>query len=332
MKRPWLTPLIPLYGAGVALRSMALSVGLEKQRNLQWPVVSVGSLSAGGAGKTPVVQTLVRMLTAQGVYVDVLSRGYGRASAETLAVDPEGDARRFGDEPLLLARTTGVPVYVSKVRWLAGRLAEQQAVSSRAMHLLDDGMQHRQLYLALDLALLSREDLQDVLLPAGNRREPLHALRRADLLVLQEKDVEAQAWVRTHLPQHSVWTYTRSMEWPEDIPRQVFAFCGIARPDQFLNGLRVGGLEIVGECIFGDHHPYRAAELQELASAIRQSGAAAFITTEKDKVRLGEQVKILERIAPCHAADVIVRFTEPAAVLERLLSLLPDSSIKAVQG
>ncbi len=332
MKRPWLTPLIPLYAAAVALRSMALRVGLERQRRLRWPVVSVGSLSAGGAGKTPVVQTLVRMLTAQGVHVDVLSRGYGRASAETLAVDPEGNAQRFGDEPLLLARTTGVPVYVGSARWHAGCLAEERQASSHSMHLLDDGMQHRQLHRTLDIALLSREDLQDALLPAGNRRESLRALRRADLLAVHEDDAEAQAWIRTHLPQHAVWTYTRSMQWPEDIPRQVFAFCGIARPDQFLNGLRAGGLEIVGERIFGDHHSYRDSELQELALAIRKSGAAAFITTEKDRVRLGEQVKILERIAPCHAADVVVRFTDPAAVLERLLGLLPDESIKAVQG
>ena len=332
MKRPWLAPLIPLYATCVALRSIALRVGLERQRKLQWPVVSVGSLSAGGAGKTPMVQALVHMLRTQGVLVNVLSRGYGRASAETLAVDPAGDAQRFGDEPLLLARTTGVPVYVSHSRWRAGCLAEVQLASRCGIHLLDDGMQHQQLHRMLDIALLSREDLQDTLLPAGNRREPLRALQRVDVVTIHEKDVEALAWIRTHIPNHTVWTYTRSMQWPQNTPRQVFAFCGIARPHQFLGGLRAGGLEVVGERIFGDHHPYLASELQELGSALLQSGAAAFVTTEKDRVRLGKMVEILERIAPCHAADVVVRFTEPAAVLERLLSLLPGSSLKVRQG
>ncbi len=331
MKRPWLAPLIPLYATCVALRSIALRVGLERQRKLQWPVVSVGSLSAGGAGKTPMVQALVHMLRTQGVPVDVLSRGFGRASTETLAVDSAGDALRFGDEPLLLARTTGVPVYVSHSRWRAGCLAEVQLACRCGIHLLDDGMQHRQLHRALDIALLSREDLQDALLPAGNRREPLRALRRADVVTILENDVEAQSWIRTHIPNHTVWTYTRSMQWPQNTPRQVFAFCGIARPHQFLSGLRAGGLEIVGERIFDDHQTYLASELKELGSALLHSGAAAFVTTEKDRVRLGEMVEILERIAPCHAADVVVRFTEPAEVLERLLGLLSNGSIKSEQ-
>ncbi len=161
--RPLLWPLVPIYRLGVALRGLQLRMGLKRVRRLKWPVVSIGNLSAGGAGKTPLTIALAKALTARGVQVDVLSRGYGRRkSALPLLVDASGTAEEFGDEPLLIAREANVPVYVAAERYDAGLLAEQapkapqdanRSLGPKA-HILDDGFQHRQLARDVDILLL----------------------------------------------------------------------------------------------------------------------------------------------------------------------------------
>ena len=188
--RPWLAPLVPLYQFGLTLRELQFRSGLKPIRRLRWPVVSIGNLSTGGSGKTPLTITLAKALTARGLLVDVLSRGYGRRSALSTLVDPMGTAEEFGDEPLLIAREAGVPVFVATERYQAGLLAEKasQQVSESAsqqvrVHLLDDGFQHRQLARDINILLLSRADLTGHLLPAGNLREPLRANRRAAAVI-----------------------------------------------------------------------------------------------------------------------------------------------------
>ena len=138
-KRPWAWPLVPLYAAGLAVKDGLRAclgpqaLGVLRTRRLQWPVVSVGSLSAGGAGKTPVVIALAELLRECGWSVDVLSRGYGREGREVERVDPDADqaARRFGDEPVLLARRMGVAVWVGADRFRAGTTAEASVAWQR---------------------------------------------------------------------------------------------------------------------------------------------------------------------------------------------------------
>jgi tetraacyldisaccharide 4'-kinase len=127
VRRPLLLPLVPLYAAGLAMREMRLERGWEKVQRLRWPVISVGNLSTGGSGKTPLVIALARLLTKRGFRVDVLSRGYGRRSAVAARVDLNGSAEEFGDEPLLIAREAGVPVYVAAERYEAGQQAEAES-------------------------------------------------------------------------------------------------------------------------------------------------------------------------------------------------------------
>src|SRR5579883_3394560 len=103
MKRPWLAPLSPLYRAGLAWRALRFRRGWEPVHRLRWPVISIGNLSTGGSGKTPLTITLAKLLKARGVHVDVLSRGYGRSGSTPLRVDPRGTAEEYGDEPLLIA-------------------------------------------------------------------------------------------------------------------------------------------------------------------------------------------------------------------------------------
>jgi tetraacyldisaccharide 4'-kinase len=159
LKRPWALPLVPLYAAGAALRLVWL-----KPERLKWPVISVGNLSTGGTGKTPFTIALAKLLGNQGVHVDVLSRGYGRKDMDSSEVLLNGSAEEYGDEPLLIARETGVPVYVGAQRSQAGWLAETVAAEQglvNGIHLLDDGFQHRQLVRDVDIVLVNSEDLRE---------------------------------------------------------------------------------------------------------------------------------------------------------------------------
>ena len=176
---------------GVWLKNIGYDRGWLQPQQLSWPVVSVGNLSVGGAGKTPLVLLLTERLKQRGWIVDVLSRGYGRSSTEVVRVDPLGSPEEFGDEPLLMARH-GLSVYVGANRYLPGQLAEADAEAesapSRRLHILDDGFQHRRLARAIDIVLMQRADLEGRLLPAGRLREPLRELVRADICVLRAED------------------------------------------------------------------------------------------------------------------------------------------------
>jgi tetraacyldisaccharide 4'-kinase len=295
MKRPFLAPLVPLYAAGVAFHELRLRRGWGSMRRLQRPVISVGNLSTGGAGKTPFTIALAKLLVASGYSVDVLSRGYGRQSKEPARVNPAGSVSQFGDEPLVIARETHVPVYVAAQRYDAGLLAEADTNSqgrqggraslSVLTHLLDDGFQHRLLHRDIDILLLHRADFRDSLLPAGDLREPLRALKRASVIAIPADDPSFEADVRASGWAGPVWRLRRRMEVPV-FTGPALAFCGIARPDQFFAGLKTAGVRIVKSVTFPDHHRYTANDVQRLDNGARQSNALVMLTTEKDKVRL----------------------------------------------
>jgi tetraacyldisaccharide 4'-kinase len=285
--RRLLLPLVPLYRLALALRELRLASRLEPVRRLCFPVVSVGSLSAGGSGKTPLTIALAQALKLRGLHVDVLSRGYGRQSRAALRVDPSGSAEEFGDEPLLIARETGVPVYVAAQRHEAGLMAECSARSLPGLHLLDDGFQHRQLHRDVDILLMDGRDLQDHLLPAGSLREPLRAMLRANVLAIPAGDIELETKLSASGWLGPVWRLRRRMEVPH-IEGPIIAFCGIARSEQFFAGLEAAGLHLASRIAFPDHHPYKAHDLDCIRDAARSVGATAVLTTEKDCVRLGK--------------------------------------------
>src|ERR1700761_2553333 len=259
-RRPWAKPLVPVYAAVLAAKDALRSMGVLRTRKLPWPVVSVGSLSAGGAGKTPVVIALATILRDAGWSVDVLSRGYGREGRGVERVvagsgtqvprvarndnqnskdkDQSNDASkdfsaaRFGDEPILIARRTDVPVWVGADRFITGELAEKEAAEgTRGLHLLDDGFQHRKLARAFDVVLVTAEDLDDRLLPEGNLRESFAALQRADAVVVRAEEVEEvskQVWplVREGA---QIWTVQRRLRFPAPL----FVFGSGLRPVAF---------------------------------------------------------------------------------------------------
>jgi tetraacyldisaccharide 4'-kinase len=327
MRRRWLTPFTPLYSAGLALRNRRIENGSVPVRRLRFSVVSVGNLSTGGSGKTPLTIALAQALAARGLRVDILSRGYGRKSKLAARVDPNGTAEDFGDEPLLIARETGLPVYVAPQRYDAGLLAEPDAqqISEQnhqpVVHLLDDGFQHLQRARAVDILLLNQRDWQDALLPAGNLREPLAAIRRTSIIAIPVNEPELEAKLRTWGWQGPIWRLRRAMEIPTVIS-PVAAFCGIARPEQFFSGLEAAGLHLVSRNAFPDHHRYTPRGLDRLISAARAAGATAIITTEKDLVRMGNLALIFPKSMPLNTVRLRIKIEDQDAAIDWLIKCL----------
>jgi len=315
-----LLPLVPLYAAAVTAKNLAWNRGWLRPRCLRGPVISIGNLSVGGSGKTPLVIYLAELLTQRGVAVDVLSRGYGRHSMGALRVQPGGAVEQFGDEPLLIAQAAGVPVYIAEDRYEAGLLAESDPGDPR-LHLLDDGFQHRQLARSVDIVVLHRSDFASRLLPAGRLRESFSSLRRAQFLVLRAEDRDLEPELRQRGHRQPVWWIERRLN--ISAPRIVIAFCGIARPEEFSSALQSEGCTVAALRAWRDHHRFTNADLAELIELRRQHEAEAFITTEKDMVRLSsDQRHLLESAAPLEAARLRVCFADEAVAMDQLLQLV----------
>jgi tetraacyldisaccharide 4'-kinase len=317
MRRPVLLPLVPLYAAGLALREMRLERGWENVRRLRWPVISIGNLSTGGSGKTPLTIALARMLAGRGFGVDVLSRGYGRRSRETALVRLDGSIQEFGDEPLLIAREAGVPVYVALERFDAGQLAEADAGRSGEgprVHILDDGFQHRQLARDVDVLLVNRDDWQDHLLPTGNLRERLDAAKRASVVAIPAEDRGFEQVLREWGWTGPVWRVRRRIDVPQ-ISGAAAASCGIARPEQFFAGLEGAGVRLVFKKAFADHHRYAARDIQNLVANARAAGATALITTQKDEVRMGNLTEHFPAEFPLRIARLEVAIDDEDGVM-----------------
>lgn len=331
LRRPLLLPLSPLYGAALGAKRLMFRAGWLKQRRLANVVISIGSVSAGGAGKTPVVMALAGMLRRRGYAVTILTRGFGRAPRTIERVEPYGDASWFGDEPVLLAQRTGVPVFVGADRYSAGLLAEQaEATGKIAVHLLDDGFQHRKLARDIDIVLLTQEDVDDALLPAGNLREPLSALREADIIVLREEEAQKLQRFIGDLPQKkkpiAVWVIKRRLSLDGDTDKPLsarpLAFCGIARPKGFTAMLLAEGCRPVEMVAFPDHHAYVDGDIHRLLEAARQHGANGFVTTEKDAVKLTPAMREhLETLGPLVVARLGIEFTDELEVLLQLIAM-----------
>jgi tetraacyldisaccharide 4'-kinase len=338
MSRPFtarrlMLPLVPAYRLALWARERRLGTRAEPVRQLRFPVVSIGNLSTGGAGKTPLTIALAKALAARGFEVDVLSRGYGRRGQLPVRVDPAGTADAFGDEPLLIAREADVPVYVAGQRYDAGLLAEEDVAQAQAqaqrgetrhlVHLLDDGFQHRQLARDVDILLLNRKDWEDHLLPAGNLREPIGAAHRAGVIAIPGDDSALEQELRRWGWSGPLWRLRRSMDIPP-IRGSVLAFCGIARPEQFFTGLTAGGVQVAFRKAFPDHHRYSASDVDRLLISARAAGASALITTAKDLVRMGELASRFPQTLPLTAIGLRMEIEGENGATEWLLERLAD--------
>jgi tetraacyldisaccharide 4'-kinase len=277
--------------------------GAGRQQRLRRPVISVGNLSHGGRGKTPVVGLLARWLVEAGERPAILTRGYARSRPEDgVVVVSDGrhllaDVERGGDEPLMLARDApGACVVVSEQRALAGALAERALDAT--VHLLDDGFQHLQLARDLDVVIVTREDLADRPVPFGRLREPVAALAAADAVLMDVASgpdgprSPAESGAEIAAPDR--FLLRRAIGEPVPLEperawsaadRRVVAVAGIARPQRFVDSLRAAGWTVAEALMFGDHHAYTGTDLAGMAAAANRAGAP-IVTTAKDAARL----------------------------------------------
>lgn len=300
-----LTPLSPVYGAVVRMRAEAFRRGLLSSGRCDVPVVSVGNLTFGGTGKTPIVMALVEDLMARGRRPAILTRGYGRKSSEPLVVTGPGirvAATEAGDEPLEMAqRLPGTPVIVDADRIRGGRTAVELGAD---IVVLDDGFQHLRLQRDLDLVLLDAGDPWggDRLPPRGRLREPVTAIRRASAVIVTKVDpaavqppediarrvnalspgmpVFASSLVPQRVRTPEGWTEPSVLR-----SQKVFAVAGLGRPEGFRTLLERAGAEVVGHRWFSDHHPYDHRDREWIVQRARALNAVV-VTTAKDAVKL----------------------------------------------
>jgi len=298
----FLAPLARVYSLIQQLRASLYRVGVLKTQRLPRPVVSIGNITVGGTGKTPVTAYIASLLLDKGYKVAVLSRGYGGSLEGENVVVSDGvtimlSARECGDEPYLLASTVpGLMVVIGTDRYAAGQLALQQL--SPDIFLLDDGFQHLRLWRDLNILLLdaTKPFGNHWTLPAGLLREPAAAAKRADLIILTRCPEGTTLDPQTS-GTHACVSYHRitdllPLSGNSAVPlstletSKIFAFAGIADPEYFFNGLRSNGLNVIATIPFPDHVIYGETHVKTIAELFQTSGADYAITTEKDGVKL----------------------------------------------
>lgn len=283
-----LRPLGPVYGALARFRARLYSSGVLEQKRLDAAVISVGNLTVGGTGKTPMVIWLAEKLAAQGKRVAVLSRGYRGADGVSDEVT------------LMLARLQGRVLFgVGKDRYAEGQRLEARGVD---VFLLDDGFQHLQLARDLDILLVdcTQPLHHERMLPAGRLREPVTAMNRADLVVFTRIESDPalhEVFPRLgSLPVFPAATRLagfrplaggdRLLTAAELGGEPFFSFCGIGNPAAFSGDLRRWGLHLAGQKYFPDHHRYTKRDVRRLEAAAAVAGASSLVTTEKDACNL----------------------------------------------
>jgi len=318
------------------LRAALYRAGLLNARCLPRPVISVGNITVGGTGKTPVSAYIARLLLAQGLRVAVLSRGYGGSLEGQLRVVSDGSktllsAAECGDEPFLLAQTIpGLMVVIGSDRYAAGLLAMERL--NPDVFLLDDGFQHLRLQRDLNILLLdyARPFGNGWTLPAGLLREPKSAAGRADLVIQTRCPVAPHiAEVVADKPHCSARHQLRDLiplTGGEPIPfdvlvgKKTLAFAGIAEPEPFFDELRRRGLDLVATKTFPDHAQYDDARLLEVTELFCASGADVALTTEKDGVKLNRLPR--EFSEKTMLARLELSIEDPTPLTALLLNLL----------
>jgi tetraacyldisaccharide 4'-kinase len=305
-----LAPLEHFFRAGAALRRFFANPYQAKA-----PVICIGNVVAGGAGKTPTALALAALLQKQGHRPVFVTRGYGGAERGPLRVDSaRHSAADVGDEALLLARQA--PVWIGRDRAAAIREAEKTA----SHVILDDGLQNPNI--KPDVSLLVMDGAAGLgnghMIPAGPLREPFaDALRRVDAVLVVGQGLE-QASASFGKP---VLRASLQPAIPDDFPREAkfLAFAGIGRPEKFYALCRKEGLTLAATKDFADHHPFTQAELQSLARKAETLGAR-LLTTEKDFARLPAAVRARVLTFP-----IQLKFSDIAAV--ELMLALPQGCL-----
>ena len=321
--KPLLFATSQVFKSFVLLRLLAYRKGWLKTNRVNTPVISVGNLTVGGTGKTPVVDLLVKELQRLQIQPAILSRGYKRKDSSSkqrlrFCEDIKIDPTFFGDEPYLLAqRNPMVPVYVGSSRFVTADLAVRQ--DHPDILLLDDAYQHLAIHRDLNLLLIDAEQGlgNRHLLPFGVLREPENQWKRADAVILTKTNLATSDTVIQMLKhelqvscpvfkfKYEVQGLTRldgkaQLNLNEIINKQLMLTSGIAQPKGFEKFLEQQNAEIIGKIEFSDHHNYVAEDVRKILEKQQKLKPEYLLTTEKDAVKLrnfaelGEQIWVLE--------------------------------------
>jgi tetraacyldisaccharide 4'-kinase len=328
--RMLLWPLSVIYGSAMRLRAWCYRRGILRQRRLEGVVVSVGNLTVGGTGKTPMVLWLAEHLAATGKRCGILIRGYRSANGRS-------------DEANLLQNRLreGVQIGVGAHRYLSGRMLARKGVD---WFVLDDGFQHLKLARDADIVLLDAGDPfgGGHVLPAGRLREPKSALARADLIVITRSShapaIEAVVRRFTAAPifyaqanLDGIFTVEPGRLTDlstEPRGKKLFAFCGIGNPAAFFRDLRSWGLKVVGSSAFPDHHRFSQHDAEAIEQRAVAAGTEALVCTEKDVFNLSE-VKFSRLPVVCCRISLII--AEGEQVLRELDEIVARNKRKAVR-
>jgi tetraacyldisaccharide 4'-kinase len=343
-----LIPIGAVYGAITRARLAAYQQGLLSVSKLPVPVVSVGNITTGGTGKTPLVEWICRTIVGlqpleagrHGTKVCVLTRGYGKANPKAQVVVSNGieilaGEREAGDEPFLLAKNlVGIAAVISNPnRVAAGRWAIEKLKTE--VFVLDDGFQHLQLSRDLDIVAVDATNPWGggSLLPHGRLRELTNGLSRADCVVItraeQVPDLTAIKKALQQIVGNSPILSSRMLTAGihalssrsgnrEDIPPQpIGAFCGVGNPESFFGHLRREGHELAFTRAFADHHQYEQSELDALVQEATERGAQSLITTAKDAIKLTS----FNLSIPCYVLEIQISIDEE----DRLVEIIRDA-------
>ncbi|MFN2512016.1 MAG: tetraacyldisaccharide 4'-kinase [Pyrinomonadaceae bacterium] len=330
-----LPPLSALYKAVTLTRLVAYKRGLLTVTKLPAPVISIGNLTTGGTGKTPLVEWVCRTLARKQRKVCILTRGYGRTNPGSRVIVSDGlnvltTAAEAGDEPFLLAQNLeGLAAVISDPNRIdAGKWAIENLGAE--VFVLDDGFQH--LGLGRDLNILTVDATNPwgggKLLPAGNLREPQSGLSRADCVVVTRADqsdevVSLQAEIRRFIGSRPVVTSemvvkgiarmnSERRQELTSLPQPAAAFCAIGNPESFFELLRRRGVDPIFTRVFRDHHHYTTADLDSLIQESRKAGAQSIITTAKDAVKV-QQSKFE---IPCYVLAIEISIDEEDRIIQ----------------
>jgi len=337
-----LSPLGWLYGVGSSFRNALYDRGIFRSHNLGARTISIGNLTAGGTGKTPLVAYIANLLSEDGEKVCILTRGYGRENTSDRVVVSDGErvlvnARTGGDEPAELAqKLLGKAVIIAdRDRVAAARWAVNEFRPT--VFLLDDGFQHRRAARDIDIVCIDATDPfgGGSSLPAGRLRERPSNLDRADAAVLTRADLAddlaaLERQVRQLAPKIEIFHASYLTREFNEIGSQntidiaelrrsaAFAFCGLGDPKNFFAQLGREGVRLVGRKAFPDHHAYNADDVRGVEASARSAGAEVLITTAKDAVRLDTSRLELK----CLVAEIDVRITDDDRFRHLIVSTL----------
>ena len=321
--KPFLFAISIFYGGLIKLREALYKKGVLQSKRLPCPVVSIGNITVGGTGKTPMTVYVTELIRRFGYKVAIVSRGYKGKAEKTGGVVCDGrmicmEPDQAGDEPFMMAqRLRSVPVIVGKDRFKAGMLAVKEF--NPDVVLLDDGFQHLRLYRDIDLVLLDFNSPfgNGNLLPRGILREPASSLSRADALILTRSDSapgsikanlldrlmylsqKSSVYITFHAPyiykvvktggdmEHIDLSKSRDLDSEIIKGRKVFAFSGIARNEDFKHTVESFGCDVSGFAGFPDHHKYSDEDINKILRSAKDAGAEIVCTTEKDYARMG---------------------------------------------